>query len=117
MSGKEHAVHPLIVRVFAAPAAENACENTWENATRTMAEKIRHRYGEKVRFAFVPLFSGEFFSHPAVMQALQDGSASPPIIMIENEIVQSGGKLSERLIRQEIEGRGLTETGPGGMEK
>ncbi len=113
----EHTARPVVVRVFAAPAAENACGSTWENATRLLGERIRNRYGERVRFDFVPLFGGEFFRHPAVMKALRDGSASPPIVTIEDEIVQSGGKLSERLIRQELESRGLTETDREGGEK
>ena len=114
MSGAEHASGPVVVRVFAAPAGPNACGNTWEAATRSMGERVRRKYGERVRFDFVPLFSAEFFSHPAVLKALQDGRASPPIVTVEEKIIQTGGKLSERLIRQALEECGLTETSPEG---
>lgn len=75
-----------VVKVFAPPLSECAGENTWENAAHGMEARMRSRFGTIVRFQTVHLFSPEFFDHPEVMQ-----------------LVQSGGKLSERTIRQALE--------------
>ena len=92
-----------VVRVFAPPLSECAGENTWENAVKALAERLKPRLGDAVRFETVHLFSREFFEHPEVTALVQSGEANPPIVTLDGEVVQTGGKLSERKIREAAE--------------
>lgn len=94
----------ILVRVVAPPAAPNACGNTWEHAVQLVESRISARYPGAVTFEFVPLFSKAFFDMPRVVQALGDGKAQMPVILVGDRIIQSGGKISESKIRAEIEG-------------
>jgi len=93
----------ILVRIVAPPAAPNACGHTWENAAKLIESRITARYPGKVTFEFVPLFSKAFFDMPRVVQALGDGTAQMPVILVGDRIIQSGGKISESKIRAEIE--------------
>jgi len=92
-----------VVRVFAPPLSECAGENTWENAVKALAGRLKPRLDDAVRFETVHLFSKQFFEHPEVMAMVQSGGAAAPIVMLDGELLQSGGKLSERKIREALE--------------
>ncbi len=98
----------VVVRVFAPPPASGcAGGKTWESAAEAIFQRIAGRFGGQVAFEFIQLFSPGFFQFPQVMARVQDGSAQAPIITVDDEIVQSGGKISERTIRDALEARGL----------
>ena len=98
-----------VVRVFAPPPASGcASGKTWESAAEAIFRRIADRFGDQVAFEFIQLFSPGFFQFPQVMARVQDGSAQVPIITVDDEIIQSGGKISERTIRDALEARGLT---------
>jgi disulfide oxidoreductase YuzD len=100
---------PVVVRVFAPPPAPGCAEGkTWESAAEVIFRRLAGRFGSQVAFEFIQLFSPEFFRFTQVIARLQDGSAQVPIITVDDEIVQSGGKISERSIREDLEARGLT---------
>jgi len=99
---------PVVVRVFASPPAQGCAEGkTWESAAEVIFRRLADRFGGQVSFEFIQLFSPEFFRFPQVVARLQEGSAQVPITTVDNEIIQSGGKISERAIRQVLEARGL----------
>ena len=100
---------PVVVRVFAPPPVSGCAEGkTWENAADVIFRRLAGRFGSQVAFEFIQLFSPEFFQFPRVLAGLQDGSAQVPIITVDDDVVQSGGKISERSIREVLEARGLT---------
>ncbi len=92
----------ILVRIVAPPTPSNACGNTWENAARLIESRVVARYPGRVAFEFVPLFSKAFFDMPLVVQALGDGSAQMPVILVGDRIIQSGGKISESKIGQAV---------------
>ncbi len=104
------ASRPVVVRVFAPPISGCAGGKTWENAADVIFQRLAGRFGSQVAFEFIQLFSPGFFQFSQVMARVQDGSAHVPIITVDDEIVQSGGKISERTIREALEARGLTVT-------
>lgn len=106
-----HADPRPVVRVFAAPAAGYSGGKTWKDAAELIFQRLAYRFGGQVRFEFVELFSAEFFQFPQVMARLQEGSAQPPIITVDAEIIQCGGKISERTIREVLEARSLPQGG------
>lgn len=103
-----HAAARPVVRVFAAPAAGCAGGMTWKTAAEGIFRRLADRFGSQAAFEFIELFSQEFFQFPHVMARLQEGSAQTPIIAVDDEIIQCGGKISERTIREALEARGLS---------
>jgi len=97
-----------VVRVFAPPASTCAGGKTWKDAAELIFRRLTDRFGSQVLFEFIELFSPEFFKFPDVMTRLQEGSAQVPIIAVNGEIVQSGGKISERAIREGLEAHGIS---------
>ena len=95
-----------VVTVFAPPALECAGSNTWESAVLAFEHRFAKRYGNKVHFTNADLFSPEFFQNPDVMGAVQQG-AEAPVITLNERVIQRGGKLSERIIREELEKLGI----------
>jgi hypothetical protein len=93
------------VRVFAPPIA--ACGgggNPWKSAAELVFERLRRRF-PTLRFEFFEYFSQEFFQFPDMLAGLQTGTLETPVIMAGDEIIPSGGKISERNIREFLETR------------
>lgn len=109
LSGGSSHQPDAVITVFAPPATECAGANTWENAVLAFEHRFSKRYGNRVTFATSHLFSTEFFQNPAVTNAVQQG-AQAPIITLNGQVIQSGGKLSERRIREELEKLGILPT-------
>ncbi len=91
------------VRIFAPPLGECAGNNTWQTAASMIGKKLQKRYGENVETEFIELFSPESFNYPDIMEFVQTGDKQPPFITVNDRLVHSGGKISERAIREEID--------------
>lgn len=91
-----------VVRIFAPPLGECAGKNTWENAARRLESRLRTRLAVDLRLEVIHLFSREFFAHPQVMDLVQSGKGDLPIVVLNGTVIQSGGKLSERTIRESL---------------
>lgn len=100
--------HPVAVRIFALPI--DACDpgNTWRNAAWMIARRLRERYGRAVETEFVEIFSPESFEYPDILSLLEKGDDVPPYVTVNGTLVQSGGKISERRIREQLELLGIS---------
>lgn len=92
-----------IVRVFVPPLGECAGNNTWEKAVGAVESRLHERLDFEVRFEIITLFSKEFFAYPEVASLVQTGEGEPPIVTLDDRVIQSGGKLRERTIREALE--------------
>ncbi len=93
----------ITVRIFAPPLGECAGNNTWQTAASMIGKKLQKRYGENVETEFIELFSPESFNYPDIMELVQNEEKQPPFIIVNDRLVHSGGKISERAIREEID--------------
>ena len=66
-------------------------------------KRIADKTGIRAQFNLIELFSPESFSYPQVYEMLQQQKVDTPIIMVNDTVVQTGGKISERIIREGIE--------------
>ncbi|MDZ7795266.1 MAG: hypothetical protein U5P10_16720 [Spirochaetia bacterium] len=92
-----------VVRVFVPPLGECAGKNTWEKALGVVESRLREKLEFEVRFEIVTLFSKEFFAYPEVASLVQSGEGEPPIVTLDDRVIQRGGKLRERTIREALE--------------
>jgi hypothetical protein len=91
------------VKIFAPPLGECTGNNTWQSAASVIGKKLKKRYGGNVETEFIELFSPESFNYPDIMELVQTGDKQPPFITVNNRLVHSGGKISERAIREGID--------------
>jgi hypothetical protein len=96
----------VIVRFFALPLAACAPEKSWRYAVSFLSQRLNEVFGERVQCEFVELFTPESFQYLDVLELLKRDS-QPPFVTVNGRLIQSGGKLSERLIKEELERLGL----------
>ncbi len=93
----------ITVNIFAPSLSACAEENSWEYAVKMTGKRLQKRYGDVVDTRFVELFSVESFDYPDIMKLVEEDDREPPYVTINGRLVHSGGKISERAIRDGIE--------------
>ena len=91
------------VNIFVQPTAYCDPSKSWNAAMMLIEKRIVDKTNMHPQFTLIELFSPESFSFPQVYELLQQNKAETPIIMVNDTVVQTGGKLSERIIREGIE--------------
>ncbi len=76
---------------------------TWSGATALINERLKRRFGECVETEHIEVFGPRSFEFPNIMADLAAGSQLP-IVMVGDQVISRGGKLSDRKIAQAIEG-------------
>jgi len=90
------------VHIFALPIAACDPSKTWKAAADLIGRRLQAKYGEHVTVEYIELYSPESFKFERVINHHKQGKY-PPIVTVNGKLIQSGGKLSERSIRQELE--------------
>jgi disulfide oxidoreductase YuzD len=75
---------------------------TWKDTARLIGERLRAKYSGGVRVEFVELFSPSSFGYQDIMERVRAGE-QPPFVAVEDEVIQSGGKISESAIRAKLD--------------
>ena len=101
------ALGPTVIRIFTTPDASCGGGMTWAAAVGFIRERLNRRFNGRVAVEQVELFSQRSFEFPAVLEAIQQGAALP-IVLVGDQIVSQGGKLSESRIARAIEALGPT---------
>ena len=87
------------VQIIGAPVAcREGVRDSWRDAAQWVASQLANRFGDAVRVEYFDLFD------PAC-PPFSPGSQLP-VVMVNGEIVSSGGKLSVPLIRRRLESLG-----------
>ncbi len=91
---------PILVCVIGAPVAcAEGVKETWREIAQHTADQLRARFGEAVCVQYFDLFD------PACPALPTD--AQLPLVMIDGEVLSSGGKISGPAIRKRIEALGV----------
>jgi hypothetical protein len=87
---------PILVQIIGAPiACVDGVKDSWRDFSRWMAARLRGRYGETVKVQYFDLL------HPDCPPIPLD--AQLPLVLVAGAVLSSGGKISEVLIRRQIE--------------
>ncbi len=87
---------PVRVQIIGAPiACKEGIKDSWREVAAWAAGQLRARFGDRVVVRYFDLFD-------AGCPALPDG-AQLPLVMVEDEVLSSGGKVSVPVIRRKIE--------------
>jgi len=91
------------IKIFAPPAGKCPADKSWENAAEMVALNLDKKFKDLVDVKFIELFTPESFGYTKINKLLNDENHKPPYIMLNDKIIQIGGKLSERIIKEKIE--------------
>lgn len=84
------------VQIIGAPIACNeGVKDTWREVSEWAGGQLRQRFGEGLQLQYFDLFDAARPSMPL--------GAQLPLVLVNGEVVSSGGKISVPLIRRKIE--------------
>jgi len=93
----------VLVQIIGAPiACKDGIKDSWRETVQWAARQIKARYGDTVCVEYFDLFD------PGC-PPLPEGSQLP-LVLVNNRVVSSGGKISVPLIRKNLEELGVTAT-------
>ncbi len=93
-----------VVHIIGAPVAcADGVKDTWRDVVQHAAGQLSARFGDQVCVQYFDLFDSN-------CPALPDG-AQLPLVLLNGEVLSSGGKISVPVIRKRIEALGVTPDG------
>ena len=91
------------VQIIAVPVACNdGFKDTWREVAEWAAGQLQIRFGEAVTTEYYNLFDIDCPSIPANVQL--------PVVLVDGQLLSSGGKISVPAIRKQLEENGLCST-------
>ena len=84
------------VQIVGAPiACEGGVKDSWRDTAQWAEGQLKNRFGEAVQVKYFDLFDADCPPMPA--------NAQLPLVLVEDEVVISGGKISIPIIRRKVE--------------
>ena len=91
------------IKIFVMPAGACSYEKSWQFAVDLISKKLKERLGDIFDMKLIEIFTPESFSYKEILEGIQQEKLQTPVVTLNGKIIQTGGKLSERGIRVEIE--------------
>jgi hypothetical protein len=92
---------PVVVQIIGAPVAcADGVKDTWREVAAWAAGQLRGHFGDSVHVDYYDLFD------PACPTLPPD--AQLPLVLIDGEVLSSGGKIAIPAIRRRVEALGLS---------
>ena len=86
----------IIVQIIAAPiACKEGVKDSWREVARWAKGRLKGHFGEAVNVHYFDLFDADCPPMPK--------DAQLPLVLVNNEVLSSGGKISVPAIRRKIE--------------
>lgn len=93
----------ILVKIVAAPVAcKDGLKETWREVAAWAGDRLTAQYGDEISVRYFDLFDPDCPSIPANSQL--------PVVLVNDVVVSSGGKVSIPLIRKKIEELGFIST-------
>lgn len=91
---------PAVIQIIGSPVAcQQGVKDTWREVAEWASQQLHSLFGDAVLVEYFDLFS-------EVLPALPDG-AQLPVVIVEGEVISTGGKISIPSIRKKLEELGL----------
>jgi hypothetical protein len=86
----------ILVQIIGAPiTCKEGVKDSWRDVAKWAADQLKGHFGEAVDARYFDLFDADCPPMPAEAQL--------PLVMVEGEVLSSGGKISVPAIRRKIE--------------
>jgi disulfide oxidoreductase YuzD len=87
---------PIVVKIIGAPiACAEGVKDSWREMAHWADGRLRNRFGDLVRVEYYDLFDSTCPQIPPEAQL--------PLVLVEGEVISSGGKLPMPTIRKRLE--------------
>lgn len=87
---------PVVVQIIGAPiACKDGVKDTWREVAQWVAGQLLQHFGDGVHVHYFDLFDPACPTIPPGTQL--------PLVLVDGEVLSSGGKISVPAIRQKIE--------------
>jgi len=87
---------PIIVQIIGAPiACKEGVKDSWREVAKWAAGQLKGHFGDSVDARYYDLFDADCPPMP--------NDAQLPLVLVNNEVVSSGGKISVPVLRRKIE--------------
>lgn len=91
---------PAVVQIIGTPiACAEGYKDAWRDTAAWVARQLKARFGESVTVVYYDLFDPDC---PAML-----GDAQLPLVLLNDQVVSSGGKISVPAIRKQLEANGI----------
>lgn len=91
---------PHLVQIIAVPVAcSDGFKDTWREVAGWASDKLKARYGDSVQTEYYDLFDSNCPAIPA--------GAQLPVVLVDGQWLNCGGKISIPAIRKKLEESGL----------
>jgi len=91
------------IKIFVMLVGACGYEKSWQYAIDRISKKMKYRLGDLFEMNLIEIFSPESFSYKEILEGIQNRKLQTPVVIINGNIIQSVGKLSEHVIIMEIE--------------
>lgn len=92
---------PVVVQIIAAQVAcSGGVKDSWRATAQWAAGQLAAHFGDAVRVDYFDLFDPDCPPVPAQAQL--------PLVLVDGQVVSSGGKISVPAIRRRLEALGVT---------
>lgn len=96
---------PIVVRIIGAPVAcASGVQDTWREVAAWAGRQLAGHFGDSVTVRYFDLFDPD-------CPPLPEG-AQLPLVLVDDTVVSSGGKLSIPVIRRQVEAALAAAHGP-----
>ncbi len=93
-----------VVHIIGAPVAcAEGVKDSWRDVAKHAADQLSARFGDRVRVRYFDLFDSD-------CPPLPDGTQLP-LVLLNDEVLSNGGKISVPTIRKRIEALGIPPDG------
>lgn len=90
----------VTVLLFAMPDGACSYEKSWAAAAHGMEQRLTKRIQKQIQVKFIEIFSKPFFEYPDIVKGFQNGKFESPLLIHGDDVIQSGGKVSEKNLRE-----------------
>ncbi len=91
---------PIVIQIVGAPlACADGIKDTWRDIARHTADQLTARFGDSVHVRYFDLCDPDCPILPPDTQL--------PLVLIDGEVLSSGGKISVPAIRKRLEAQGV----------
>ncbi len=93
-----------VVHIIGAPVAcAEGVKDTWRDVAKHAADQLSARFGDRVSIRYFDLFDSDCPPLP--------DEAQLPLVLLNDEVLSSGDKISVPAIRKRIEALGISPNG------
>lgn len=91
------------IKIFVMPVSACTDEKSWQYAVDLITNKLKNHLGDIFEIKLIEIFSPKSFSYEEIMKGIKEEKFKVPVVTVNEKVILSGGKLSERNIKFEIE--------------